>query len=314
MKLKKLIALCMVGAMTLAFTACGSKTEEKDTTSKEQTSTEQDAAATDTQTEDSATTDTATTEETTGGNLSGTVVITGSTSVEKIINDMIDEFQALNPDVTVNYTGTGSSAGIADTAAGNNDLGASSRELKDEEKADNIKEVTFAYDGIAIITHPNNKVADISLENLAKIYSGEITNWNQLGGADAPIVVVSREGASGTRDAYEELIGLEDAGGLTEDATVVEGNGNVQTTVAGNENAIGYVSFSFIDETVKALTLEGVEATAENAKAGSYKLSRPFLLIYDENKYSDAAKAFVDFALSDAGQSYVETHGGIKID
>lgn len=310
MRLKRVVALCMVGAMALSFAGC-SKNEKNNTPTQGNTTETADT------TEDNSSTNTAdTTEqpETDSSNLSGTVVITGSTSVDKILNDMIDEFQAINPDVTINYTGTGSSAGIADTLAGSNDLGASSREVKEEEKADNIKEVVFAHDGIAVITNPANPVADISVENLAKIYSGEITNWNQLGGNDAPIVLVSREGASGTRSAFEELIKLEDAGGLSEDAMVVEGNGNVQTSVAGNENAIGYVSFSFIDDTVKALTVESVEATAENAKAGSYPLSRPFLFVYDENNYTPQTQAFVEFALSDDGQSYVEAHGGIKID
>lgn len=310
MRLKRVVALCMVGAMALSFAGC-SKNEKNNTPTQGNTNETADT------TEDNSSTNTAdTTEqpETDSSNLSGTVVITGSTSVDKILNDMIDEFQAINPDVTINYTGTGSSAGIADTLAGSNDLGASSREVKEEEKADNIKEVVFAHDGIAVITNPANPVADISVENLAKIYSGEITNWNQLGGNDAPIVIVSREGASGTRSAFEELIKLEDAGGLSEDAMVVEGNGNVQTSVAGNENAIGYVSFSFIDDTVKALTVESVEATAENAKAGSYPLSRPFLFVYDENNYTPQTQAFVEFALSEDGQSYVEAHGGIKID
>ncbi|SHM56290.1 phosphate transport system substrate-binding protein [Anaerosporobacter mobilis DSM 15930] len=307
MRLKRLVALCMVGAMALSFAGC-SKNE------KNNAKTNGNTTETTNKTEDSTSTDTTAQPAEDSSNLSGTVVITGSTSVDKILNDMIDEFQAINPDVTINYTGTGSSAGIADTIAGSNDLGASSRELKDEEKADNVKEVVFAHDGIAVITNPANTVTDISVENLAKIYSGEITNWNQLGGNDAPIVIVSREGASGTRSAFEELIKLEDAGGLTEDAMVVEGNGNVQTSVAGNENAIGYVSFSFIDDTVKALTVESVEATAENAKAGSYPLSRPFLFVYDENNYTAQTKAFVEFALSEDGQSYVEAHGGIKID
>lgn len=309
MRMKRLVALCMVGAMALSFAGCSKNNEKNNSQTQGNTTQEADT------TQDNTSTDTADTTETTDtSNLSGTVVITGSTSVEKILNDMIDEFQAMNPDVTINYTGTGSSAGIADTLAGSNDLGASSRELKDEEKKDNIKEVVFAHDGIAIITNPANPITDISVENLGKIYSGEITNWNQLGGNDAPIVLVSREGASGTRSAFEELIKLEDLGGLTDDTTVVEGNGNVQTTVAGNENAIGYVSFSFIDETVKALTVENVEATAENAKAGSYPLSRPFLFVYDENNYTPETQAFVEFTTSDEGQSYVEAHGGIRID
>lgn len=311
MRLRRVVALCMVGAMALSFAGCSKKNEKNNTPTQGNTTETTDS------TEDTTTTDTADQAEqpeTDLSNLNGTVVITGSTSVDKILNDMIDEFQAINPDVTINYTGTGSSAGIADTLAGSNDLGASSREVKEEEKADNIKEVVFAHDGIAVITNPANPITDITVENLAKIYSGEITNWNQLGGNDAPIVIVSREGASGTRSAFEELIKLEDAGGLTEDAMVVEGNGNVQTSVAGNENAIGYVSFSFIDDTVKDLTVEGVEATAENAKAGSYPLSRPFLFVYDENNYTPQTQAFVEFALSEDGQSYVEAHGGIKID
>lgn len=311
MRLRRVVALCMVGAMALSFAGCSKKNENSNTQTQGNTTVAGDT------TEDTTATDTAGTTEQTATdstNLSGTVVITGSTSVDKILNDMIDEFQAINPDVTINYTGTGSSAGIADTLAGSNDLGASSREVKEEEKVDNLKEVVFAHDGIAVITNPANPVADISVENLAKIYSGEITNWNQLGGNDAPIVVVSREGASGTRSAYEELIKLDDAGGLTEDAMVVEGNGNVQISVAGNENAIGYVSFSFIDDTVKALTVEGVEATAENAKAGSYSLSRPFLFVYDTNNYTSQTQAFVEFATSEEGQSYVEAHGGIRID
>lgn len=301
MRLKKLVALCMVGAMVLSFAGCSKKTDDKKTA---------DDITTNTDSEEKADNTTDTTDTT---NLSGTVVITGSTSVEKILNDMIDEFQALNPDVTINYTGTGSSAGIADTLAGSNDLGASSREVTDEEKSDSLKEVVWAYDGMAVITNPANPIKDISLENLAKIYSGEVTNWNQIGGNDSPIVLVSREGASGTRSAFEELIKLEDAGGLTEDATVVEGNGNVQITVAGNENAIGYVSFSFMDDTVKALTVAQTEPTAENVKAGNYPLSRPFLFVYNEEKYTPQAKAFIEFTQSDEGQSFVEKHGGIKL-
>ena len=258
--------------------------------------------------------DTNETTEPVAEDLSGTIAITGSTSVEKILNEMIDEFTALNPDVTINYTGTGSSAGITDTMAGANDIGASSRALKEEEKVDGLQEVIFAYDGIAAAVNPANPIEDITITDLAKIYSGEITNWNQVGGNDAKIVVVSREGASGTRSAFEELIKLEDAGGLIVDATVVEGNGNIQATVAGNKNAIGYVSFSFIDETVKSLNLDGVEATADNAKAGTYSLSRPFLLTYMDADASTITTAFVEYTKSDDAQEFVTENGGIRID
>lgn len=300
MKLRKILALGLIATMTIAFTACGSKEsgDTKDTDNKK------DETSVEAKEEN-------TTEETDA--LSGTVVITGSTSVEKIIIDMIDEFQAINPDVKVNYTGTGSSAGIQDSIDGTNTLGASSRELKDEEVAAGLTPDVFAYDGIAAVIHPSNEVSDIKLEDLAKIYSGELTNWKQLGGKDSEIVVVSREGSSGTRDAFEELIGLEDAGGLTEGATVIEGNGNVQTSVAGNENAIGYVSFSFINETVKGLTIDGIEATPEKVKAGDYKLSRPFLLTYIDANLSKEGRAFLEFAKSEDGQTFVEAHGGIVI-
>lgn len=253
----------------------------------------------------------------TGGSVSdlaGTISITGSTSVEKILYDMMDEFMAYNPDVTVNYTGTGSSSGISDTLTFANDIGVSSREIRDTEKKEGLKEVIFAYDGIAVVVNPKNPVKDISLSDLVKIYNGEITNWNMLGGMDSPIVVVSREDASGTRTAFEELIDLKDAGGLTLNATVVEGNGNIQASVAGNKNAIGYVSFAFINEDVRSVLIDGVEASAENAKKGNYHLARPFLMVYMESKLSPVGRAFLQFATSEDGQNFVTEHGGIRVD
>lgn len=289
--MKKLLAMAMIGVMSLGLAACGSNEGEN-----------------------TAPTNAADAADTASGDLSGTIVITGSTSVEKILNEMKDEFEALNPDVSIEYTGSGSSAGITDTKAGTNNIGASSRELKDEEKEDALLTEVFAYDGIAVIVNPANAaIEDITEAQLADIYSGKITNWSELGGNDADIFVVSREESSGTRSAFEELIGLEDAGGLTGNAAVSEGNGPVQAAVAGNENAIGYVSFSFIDDTVKPLTVAGVEATAQNAKAGTYPLSRPFLFCYYEDKVTDAGKSFLKFALSEDGQAAVEEHGGIKV-
>lgn len=306
---KKVMSLVMAVILMFSLTACGDKkTSTSPTDAPTDASTEEVTNTPETDTTKDVTEEPSGTEE-----LSGTVVITGSTSVDKILNDMIDEFTAMNVDVAINYTGTGSSAGIQDTVDGVNTIGVASRELKAEEIQNGAKAEVFAYDGIAVAVNPANGVSDISLENLGKIFSGEITNWNQVGGADAEIVVVSREGASGTRSAFEELIGLEDAGGLVESATVVEGNGNVQLTVAGNENAIGYVSFSFIDETVKALTVDGTEATAENAKAGMYPLSRPFLFVTNESTITKEAQAFIDFAKGEDGQAFVEEHGGIKI-
>lgn len=302
MKVKKRIVSAFLLACVLLIGGCSSSNKSDTTNDKnveEQTNVENNNQ---------------TANETDKTDLAGTITITGSTSVEKILNDMVDEFMAYNPEVTINYTGTGSSSGISDTLSKANDIGASSREIKDNEKTADLKEVVFAHDGIAVVVNPANKVKDISLSDLAKIYSGEITNWKQVGGDDANIVVVSREDASGTRSAFEELIKLADAGGLVETATVVEGNGTIQSSVAGNANAIGYVSFAYIDTSVSSVTIDSVEPTAENAKAGTYSLSRPFLFVYMESDASDEVKAFLDFAVSEEGQEFVIEHGGIKID
>ena len=302
MKMKKIAAGLLAGMMALSLVACGSGEEQTTTeeTNTEVTEAVEGETAEETEAvEDQTTEENNTAEETTSGDVSGTIVITGSTSVEKILTEMKDEFCAMYPNVTIEYTGSGSSAGIKDTKAGTNNIGASSRELKEDEVEDALKTEVFAYDGIAVIVNPANEAAkDITVEQLCDIYSGKITNWSEVGGADADIFVVSREESSGTRSAFEELIGLEDAGGLTSTAAVSEGNGPVQAAVAENENAIGYVSFSFIDDTVKPLTVGGVEATAELAKSGEYPLSRPFLFCYYEDKAGEAGKAFLDFALS----------------
>lgn len=310
MKLKKVTAGLLAGIMVLSLAACGSGESQ---TTEENNNTEVTGNQ---ETEVDSTEDTGDTAEVAAsGDISGTVVITGSTSVEKILTEMKDEFCAMYPNVTIEYTGSGSSAGIKDTKAGTNNIGASSRELKEEEQEDALKTEVFAYDGIAVIVNPANEAAkDLTVEQLRDIYSGKITNWSEVGGADGDIFVVSREESSGTRSAFEELIGLEDAGGLTSTAAVSEGNGPVQAAVAENENAIGYVSFSFIDDSVKALTVGGVEATAELAKTGEYPLSRPFLFCYYEDKVGEAGKAFLDFALSEDGQMCVEDNQGIRVD
>lgn len=235
--------------------------------------------------------------------ISGTATGSGSTSVEPIIQLLKDEFEAKNPGTTIEYEGNSSGSGI--TAANENVsmFGCASRELKEEEKAFGMTVEAFAYDGIAAIVHPDNTVFDISMDDLKKIYTGEVTNWKDLGGKDAPIVVVSRENGSGTKSAFEELVGFEDA--LVSDATIAEGNGNVQSTVATNPNAIGYVSFTYIDESVKALTVEGVEATDANVKNSTYKISRPFLIFWHEENMNEVAKAFVEFMMSAEGQAIV---------
>ena len=216
--MKKAIVIGMIAAMTAGMTACGNSSSDSAPATTAPAATEN--------TQQDKTADAAT--DTAASDLSGTVVITGSTSVEKILNDMKDEFTAQNPNVTIEYTGSGSSAGIKDTKAKTNNIGASSREIKDDEKDADLKQEVFAYDGIAVIVNPANEaVKNITTEQLADIYSGKITNWKEVGGDDAEIFVVSREESSGTRSAFEELIALEDAGGLTGAASVSEGNGPV---------------------------------------------------------------------------------------
>lgn len=294
MRLKKLLTGVLLATTSLSLLACGGN-KAGDSSSNGASD-----GASETQVEQS--TD------------SSVVTITGSTSVEKIVNLMKSEFEALNPGITIQYTGSGSSAGIKDTIARTNNIGASSRELTDEEKAENMTETVFAYDGIAVAVNPANKVKDLTLEQLQKIYSGEITNWKEVGGDDAEIFVVSREESSGTRSAFEELIKLDETEGLTSNAAVSEGNGPAQIAIAGNENAVGYISFAYIDETVKSVTVDSVEPTVENVKNKTYPLSRPFLFVSFDDQVSEAGKKFLEFAVSADGQACVEKDNAIRID
>ncbi|AFA49138.1 phosphate ABC transporter substrate-binding protein [Acetobacterium woodii] len=247
---------------------------------------------------------------TSSAKISGEINGGGSTSVQKVIDAAGSEFSALNPDVKFTYSGTGSSDGIKGATAGTYSFGCASRDLKAEEKA-NLTELVFAYDGIAVVVNPANTVSNLTKDQIAKIYMGEITNWSEVGGADAPIVVVSREDGSGTRSATEELIGFAEK--LKPDATIKEGNGNVQTTIAGNQNSIGYVSLTFVDKTVKAVDVDGVKATVDNVKNKSYAISRPFLALYDKSKVDDATLAFLDFLMTDDGQAIVQKEGAITV-
>ncbi|WP_303864595.1 phosphate ABC transporter substrate-binding protein [Alkalibaculum bacchi] len=243
--------------------------------------------------------------------VSGEIVAGGSTSTKNIMEATLDEFTALNPDVTAEYNATGSSDGVKNADSGVYQIGTASRNIKEEEKALNLTEKIFAYDGIAAIVNPANEIKDITVEQLAQIYKGEITNWKDLGGEDAQIVVVSREDGSGTRGAFEEIVGFEEK--LTANATIAEGNGNVQSTVAENENAIGYVSFTYINDTIKALTVEGVEATTDNVLNETYKVSRPFVMVYQDKNLNDAGKAYIEFLMGAEGQAIVEEEGGIPV-
>ena len=233
-----------------------------------------------------------------------TISISGSTSVGPLMEKIQEKYEEENNNVTLEIQQNGSGAGIKDVISGISEIGMSSRELKDEEKT-SVQGTTVAYDGIALLVNTENPVSNISLEDVKKIYTGEITNWKELGGDDSPIVVVSREEGSGTRDAFQEIVGYKSEE-LTKDATISDGSGAVKTTVAGNKNAIGFASFEYIDNTVKALSVNDIEPTAENVKAGDYKISRPFILVTKEDTLTENGQKLMDFVLSTEGQQIVE--------
>lgn len=246
--------------------------------------------------------------------LSGAINLGGSTSVENVIVASIDEFTAQNPDVTGKYDATGSSVGIKNATDGTYHLGFSSRELKSEEET-GMSQKTFALDGIAVALNPGNTVANLTLAQLLGIYTGKITNWKDVGGKDAKIVVVSREAGSGTRSAFEELVKFKDEE-LTKDATIKDGNGNVATYIATEKNAIGYLSFVTLEENkgkINGIKVEGIDATVDNVLNKTYKLSRPFIVTYKDANLNDAEKTFVDFLMSDDGQTIVKEKGAISI-
>ncbi len=243
----------------------------------------------------------------------GSINAGGSTSVEKAAKTALEEFVALNPEVTFEYDATGSSAGIKNVKDGTYKIGFSSRELKDEEKQ-GIEYKVIALDGIALVVNPNNKVENITLEQIKGIFTGEIKNWSELGGADADIVVVSRENGSGTRGAFEEIAKIGEL--LTEKAIIKSGNGEVASYVAGEPNAIGYTSFVTLEsntDKIKGLQVETVKPVVVNVQNQTYKLSRPFIMVYDSNKVNEAEKAFIDFLFTEEGQDSLEEAGAIKL-
>ncbi|WIF95305.1 phosphate ABC transporter substrate-binding protein [Caminicella sporogenes] len=234
--------------------------------------------------------------------LKGTVAVVGSTSVTPVAQNLADKFMSIHPEVKIDVQGIGSSAGIKAASNGSADIGMASRNLKEKEKEWGLTQHVIAYDGIAVVVNPNNPVKELTKEQIAKIFKGEIKNWKEVGGPDKEILVVSREAGSGTRGAFEEIVGIENA--VREDALVAEGNGAVKANVASKEYAIGYLSFAYLDDSVKALKVDGAEPTVENIKAGNYKISRPFLMV-TKGEIKLAAKAYLDFILSDEGQKIV---------
>lgn len=239
------------------------------------------------------------------------VSIVGSTSVQPLAEELANKYKDSHPESNIEIQGVGSTAGIKSVNDGSCDIGTSSRDLKDEEKAWNLTETVIALDGIAVIVSPKNKVQDLSSEQIAKIFKGEIKNWSELGGDNKEIIVVSREAGSGTRGAFEELMKLEKKEGdktislLIENALIADGTGSVMANVAGKENAIGYMSIGMVDENkVMKLKIDGVEATEQNVKDNKYLISRPFLML-TKKEATKETKEFLDFILSDEGQKVV---------
>lgn len=298
--------LALIGAGILAVTtlvACGNG----DATANTASSAEASSAAESTV---AASSEVASTETTAG--LSGSISMVGSTSMEKLANALSEAFMEKYPDVTVTAEFVGSGAGVEAVTNGTADIGNSSRSLKDEEKAAGVVENVVAIDGIAVCVDPANEVANLTKEQLTNIYNGTVTNWKEVGGADEPIIVIGREAGSGTRGAFEELVDLVDG---CKYANELDSTGAVIAKVASTPGAIGYASLDALDDSVKALSLEGVEATAENIKAGNYFLSRPFVMATkgEISEQNDLVQAWFDFVLGDEGQQVASEVGLITV-
>lgn len=299
----KLLALIGAGILAVtALVACGNGDA-----ATAQPSAVESSAAESTVAESSAAAPAETTTD-----LSGSISMVGSTSMEKLANALSEAFMEKYPDVTVTAEFVGSGAGVEAVTNGTADIGNSSRSLKDEEKAAGVVENVVAIDGIAVCVDPANEVANLTKEQLTNIYNGTITNWKEVGGADEPIIVIGREAGSGTRGAFEELVDLKDA---CKYANELDSTGAVIAKVASTPGAIGYASLDALDDSVKALSLEGVEATAENIKAGNYFLSRPFVMATkgEISEQNDLVQAWFDFVLGDEGQQVASEVGLITV-
>ena len=262
-----------------------------------------------TDTADDSTTDTADTTETT--ELSGTVNTNGSTSMEDVMGTLIEAFKEVQPGVTVNYTGSGSGAGITGAQEGTCDIGLASRDLKEDETG--VSQITVAKDGIAIIVNPENPVSDLSIEQIAALATGATANWSEVGGNDAEVVFMGREAGSGTRDGFESITGTEEACVYQNEYT---STGEVVAGVASNPNAIGYASLSAVegDDTVKILTVGGVAPSEETVLDGTYEIQRNFnFIINDSTALSDAAQAFVDWATSTEASDLIAGAGAVPV-
>ena len=289
--MKKTLALLLTLALSMAaLTGCGSKTDAPAADSTDSTTGSETPAA-----------------------LSGSVSTNGSTSMEKVIGILSEQFMADNSGVSVTYDPTGSGAGIEAASNGSADIGLSSRALKDEETAGGLTGTTVALDGIAVIVNAGSKVEDLSVEQIAQIFTGEITDWSEVGGEAGTISCIGREAGSGTRDGFESITNTRDACKLDQELT---STGGVIEAVAGNPNAIGYASLSAVEgkDTIKALTVGGVACTEETVLDGSYAIQRPFVLVTRTGEaLSPAAQAFFDFATSSAANDLIKSAGAVPV-
>ena len=248
------------------------------------------------------------------------ISVSGSTSVTEVMELLAETWQQSNPEIVVEVQGTGSSAGIKAANDGTSEIGMSSRAVKPEEESEGIKEAILAHDGIAVVVNQDNTIKNLSKAQIAKIFKGDITNWKEVGGNNQPIVVVTRDPASGTRGAFEDIMKLKvkDPSGhkisaVTSSAQVASGNGVVKTIVAQNQYAIGYISLGTVDNSLKALNVDGVAPSINAITKGEYTVSRPFVLLFNEHQLSASGKAYLNWMLSEEGQKIVSEHGYIPV-
>lgn len=290
LKVKKILVILTIAILVLAFVGCSSN----DSATNQVTSTDNQKAS--------------------GSEKeSVTISVVGSTSVTPAIEMIAAAYEEQNDHIKIDIQGIGSTAGVNAANDGTANIGMASRNLKEAEGDYGLTEYILAFDGIAVVTHPSNPVKELDKETVTKIFTGEITNWSEVGGEDATIIVVSREEGSGTRGAFDDIMDLiakNDAGDkyslIVDDAIIADGNGAVKANVASKALAIGYVSLSYLDESIQPLKVDGIDATVDNIINGSYKVSRPFLLL-TKGALTPEVQAFLDFALSEQGQEIVQS-------
>lgn len=293
--MKRFVTALTVGALALGLVACSSAPSSSAAAS---------TPAADPQTSSAAPASSA-------AALSGKVALGGSTSVEKVIGALSEAFMQENGGVDVTYDPTGSGAGITGAGDGTLDIGLSSRALKAEEEESGLTATTFALDGIAIIVNSENTVEDLTLEQIKGLATGEISNWSEIGGPDAPVVLIGREAGSGTRDGFESIVDVKDACAYEQELT---STGAVIAGVAANPNAFGYASLSAVDDTVKAVTVEGVAASEATVLDGTYKIQRPFVFVTKTGaEASDAVSAFIAFATSADANELIANAGAVPL-